>query len=45
MKRHIARSSHVSLDPRMQFGAAWIAAFLGFALILAVVFWAMSAYS
>jgi hypothetical protein len=45
MTRRIAsRDSNVSLDPRTQFAAAWVAAFLGVALIVAVVFWAMMAY-
>jgi hypothetical protein len=45
MTRRIAsRESNVTLDPRRQFVAAWVAAFLGVALIVAVVFWAMMAY-
>jgi hypothetical protein len=44
MKRLTAsRHSNVSLDPRKQFAAAWVAAFLGFALIMWVAFWAMIA--
>ena len=45
MKRLVAsRGTHVGFNPRQQFRAAWVAAFLGLALIIGVVFWAVFAY-
>ena len=45
MRKHFTLSdTHPSLDPRNRFGTAWVAAFLGVALIVGAVFWAMAAF-
>lgn len=37
--------TRAGLDPRRTFGASWLAAFLGVALIVGVVFFAMFAFA
>jgi hypothetical protein len=45
MSNRPAYRETTSLDPLRGFGRAWLAAFLGFVLILGVIFWAMIAFS
>ena len=45
MKPHITSvNTRAGLDPRRNFGPAWLAAFFGIVLILGVVFFAMLAF-
>ena len=41
-KRSTLIDANPSLDPRYRFGIAWVAAFLGFVLIIGVVLLAMT---
>ena len=43
MKRlHTLADGNATLDPRFRFGVAWVAAFLGFVLIIGVVLLAIT---
>lgn len=44
MKTVVTRRNTVApIDPRLFFGVAWVASFLGLVLIIAAVFWAIVA--